>query len=87
MDEIDIRFKPNHHQFITRIDGHECMVKYIESENGKSWNMIHTWVTEELRGQGIATQARATDRKWTTSCSYAILFFHQHKEYIDFVKN
>ena len=95
MDEINIKFDPGHHRFTVQIDGHDCFVEYTESENGQLWNIVHTWVAAEIRNQGIAeklmkavaTEARAINRKLTTSCSYAELFFKRHKEYADIVKN
>ncbi|MGI6721947.1 MAG: GNAT family N-acetyltransferase [Anaerovoracaceae bacterium] len=54
-------------------------------------NITNTVVDNSLRGQGIAgklTQAaadelRADGRKAVLSCSYAVRWFDQHKEYSD----
>lgn len=54
----------------------------------------HTFVDNSLRGQGIAGQLmqqaaeylRQNNKKAVLSCSYAIKWFGEHKEYSDIIK-
>lgn len=54
----------------------------------------HTYVSDYLRGQGVAgqlmeaaaKQLRAQDKKAILTCSYAVKWFEKHPEYHDLVK-
>lgn len=61
-------------------------VTYSESEG--CWNIEHTFVDDSLRGQGIAgqlmqtiaDQAKSQKKRLLPVCSYAVQWFHKHKE-------
>lgn len=54
----------------------------------------HTYVSDSLRGQGVAgqlmeaaaKQLKAQDKKAILTCSYAVKWFEKHPEYHDLVK-
>ena len=95
MLEIAVQHQPDQKRFICLVDGFTCVAEYTESDSDRSWNVVHTWVAEELRGRGIAeklmkalaAEARASGHSLTASCSYAALFLERHKEYADIMKN
>ncbi|MGP1589458.1 MAG: GNAT family N-acetyltransferase [Oribacterium sp.] len=55
---------------------------------GKTVEVVHTYVDERLRGQGVAgmlmkklvRELRRTDRRAKLSCSYAVQWFERHRE-------
>ena len=65
-------------------------VTFPEVEEGVV-DVDHTFVSGELRGQGIAGKLmnelvedlKATDRKAVLTCSYAVDWFDRHEEYRD----
>ncbi|MDF2589245.1 MAG: N-acetyltransferase [Anaerocolumna sp.] len=56
-------------------------------------NIIHTFVDDSLRGQGIAgklmeetvQQLKRTEKKAILSCSYAVNWFEKNPEYSDLI--
>jgi uncharacterized protein len=56
-------------------------------------NIVHTFVDDSLRGQGIAgklmeetvDQLRRTDKKAILTCSYAVKWFEKNTEYADLI--
>ena len=77
-------------KFYLLIDGKECKAEYdvVKDDDGKNvLEIYHTFVPEELRGQGIAKQLymaiiRYLDEnnlKVRPTCSYALKFFSQEK--------
>jgi uncharacterized protein len=65
-------------------------IHYAESDNG-SFVVDHTYVSEELRGQGVGEKlveqmvqfAREEQKKVIPQCTYAKKQFDRHEEYQD----
>lgn len=78
------------HKFYCIIEGLECYVEYMVSEDG-SWDFFHTFVPLKLRGKSIARQIYdeitkyldENDIKVRASCSYAEKYFNEesHTKY------
>lgn len=64
-------------------------IKYLSSPDGKVFNIVHTFVAESLRGQGIAHQlleqvvnlAQEKSAKIIPSCTYAKAAFAANPAY------
>lgn len=79
-------------RFIKTVDGQECELEYLIQEEGFI-NFFHTYVPEELRGQGFAMEiikkgldfAVAQKYKIIPSCSAVRLFIQRNPEYQQYV--
>lgn len=75
-------------KFYSRIDGAEAYLQYILI-NGKTMNMIKTYVPNNLRGKGIAAKiveaglkyAAEKNYKIIPTCSYVEVYIERHPEY------
>lgn len=79
-------------RFIKTVDGQECELEYLIQDEGFI-NFFHTYVPEELRGQGLAMEiikegldfAVAQKYKIIPSCSAVRLFIQRHPEYQKYI--
>lgn len=77
-------------KFHATVEGHEAVVEYALME-GNVYNLVHTFVPEELRGQGIAEQVvsgaldqiRDKGATFLPSCPYVQAFLKRHPQYQD----
>lgn len=78
-------------KFYVVVDGLESHLEYIKTNN--VLNLNHTFVPNELRGNGIAAQlveaalayVKANELKIIPSCWYVAGYIRKHKEYEDLV--
>jgi predicted GNAT family acetyltransferase len=74
-------------KFYAVIDGQEAVIEYAKMDG--TYNLAHTYVPEELRGQGIAEQLvqgtleqiRREGAEFLPSCPYIQAFLKRHPEY------
>ncbi len=74
-------------KFYVVVDGLESHLEYVKMEN--VLNLIHTYVPNALRGNGIAgkivktalTYAEENNLKIIPSCFYVATYIQRHKEY------
>jgi len=79
-------------RFIKTVDGQECELEYLIQDEGFI-NFFHTYVPEELRGQGLAMEiikkgldfAVAQKYKIIPSCSAVRMFIQRHPEYQQYI--
>ncbi len=91
--ELEIIHDRDEQKFFTVVNGKESHLTYSLWENGVI-NFNHTYVPNELRGQGIAAQivktgldyAKENNLKIIPSCSYVDAYFRRHKEYQDLLR-
>lgn len=87
---MELIHDPEAHKFYCVVDGLECYVEYMISEDG-TWDFYHTFVPVKLRGQNLARQMYdeiikyldINNIKVKASCSYAEKFFNEeaHMKY------
>jgi uncharacterized protein len=74
-------------RFYAVVDGHEAHVGYAKS--GNVYNLLHTYVPEELRGhkvgdqlvQGTLDEIKAKGGKFIPTCPFVQAFLKKHPEY------
>ncbi|HEX3553703.1 MAG TPA: GNAT family N-acetyltransferase [Thermoanaerobaculia bacterium] len=74
-------------KFHAVVDGHEAVISYVKS--GDAFNLLHTFVPEELRGHGVAEQLvqatldqiQAQGAKFIPTCPFVQGFLKRHPEY------
>ncbi|MEA2604024.1 MAG: uncharacterized protein QOF89_5016 [Acidobacteriota bacterium] len=74
-------------KFHALVDGHEAVIEYVRS--GDAYNLLHTFVPEELRGHGVGDQLvqgaldqiKAQGAKFIPTCSFVQAFLKRHPEY------
>ena len=74
-------------KFYALVEGREAHVEYAHS--GDVYNLMHTFVPEELRGHGVADelvqaaldQIKAQDAKFIPTCPFVQAFLKRHPEY------
>ena len=74
-------------KFYALVDGHEAMIGYVKS--GNTYNLLHTFVPEELRGHGVADQLvqgtldqiKAQGARFIATCPFVQAFLKRHPEY------
>jgi predicted GNAT family acetyltransferase len=77
-------------KFYATVDGREAVIEYAHMQ-GDIYNLLHTYVPEEMRGQGVAgqlvrgalEQIRAQGATFLPSCPYVQAFVKRHPEYED----
>ncbi len=85
----DIRHERAKQQFITTVDGHDCVLAYELA--GATMTITHTEVPPAVGGRGIAGMltrsaldaARELGWRVIPACSYARQYFDRHPEYAD----
>ncbi len=74
-------------KFYALVEGHEVVVGYAKS--GAAYDLLHTFVPEELRGHGVADQLvqgaldqiKAQGAKFIPTCPFVQAFLKRHPEY------
>ena len=74
-------------KFYALVEGHEAKIEYAKA--GGVYNLLHTFVPEELRGHGVAEQLvqgtldqiRAQGAKFIATCPFVQAFLKRHPEY------
>ena len=74
-------------KFYAIVDGHEAHIEYAHT--GDVYNLLHTFVPEELRGHGVAEelvkttldQIKAQGAKFLPTCPFVQAFLKRHPEY------
>ncbi len=85
--DTEILHEPQARRFVTRCDGHEAWVDYVEA--GGVLTITHTRVPEAIGGRGIAgalmqavfDHARVEGLKVRPECSYALAWLRRHPAY------
>lgn len=85
---MEIEHDREQHRFKSAIDGEEARVDYEETADG-AWDLQHTWVPEEHRNQGIASDLvrhvleRADDegRNVIPTCPFVASFIDDNPPY------
>lgn len=89
---MEILHNDREHVFYTIIDGMKCEIDY-EFIDDSTIDIYHTFVPEELRGQGIASHlaeaiseyALKSNLRVIPSCSYVVAFYKRNKKYAGIV--
>ncbi|HEV7506125.1 MAG TPA: GNAT family N-acetyltransferase [Thermoanaerobaculia bacterium] len=84
---LEVRNDETQHKFIAVVDGHEAHIEYAHS--GDVYNLMHTFVPEELRGHGVAEdlvqasldQIKTQGAKFFPTCPFVQAFLKRHPEY------
>ncbi|HEV2855270.1 MAG TPA: GNAT family N-acetyltransferase [Thermoanaerobaculia bacterium] len=86
---MDVKVQQNEKErkFYADVDGREAVVEYAKM--GDIYNLAHTYVPEEMRGQGIADklvrgtldEIRRQDARFLPSCPFVQAFVKKHPEY------
>jgi predicted GNAT family acetyltransferase len=84
---LEIHNDEKQRRFYATVDGHEAVIEYVKT--GDAYNLLHTHVPEELRGQGIGDQlVRGTldqlkqqGAKFLPTCPFVQAFLRKHPEY------
>lgn len=90
MKTLEIQHDTERKGFFMAINGVEAELTYREKPNG-TLVYHHTFVPDELRGQGIAGKltrfaldwARENGKKVRATCPYVLSFLEKHREYED----
>ena len=84
---LEVRNDEEKRKFHALVEGHEAKIEYVKS--GETYNLLHTFVPEELRGhgvgeqlvQGVLDQIRAQGAKFIATCPFVQAFLKRHPEY------
>jgi predicted GNAT family acetyltransferase len=84
---LDVKNDEKAKKFYATVDGHEAVIEY--EKTGDVYNLLHTFVPEELRGHGIADQLangaleeiRRQGARFLPTCPYIQSFLKHHPEY------
>jgi predicted GNAT family acetyltransferase len=87
-DLFEIEHDVENQKFYFRIDGAEDYLRYILI-NGKTMNMIKTYVPNNLRGKGIAAKIVEAGLKYAEekkikvipTCSYVETYIEKHSQF------
>jgi uncharacterized protein len=74
-------------RFVAEVEGHEAVIEYVKT--GDSYNLLHTFVPEELRGRHVGEdlvrdaldQIKARGATFLPSCPFVQAFLKRHPEY------
>nr|WP_106781621.1 GNAT family N-acetyltransferase [Lysinibacillus timonensis] len=85
-----VELNPQHYAFEYKKDG-EKLAEIEWVQNGSTMVMNHTYVSDTLRGQGVAKKlldhavnyARDNNYKMEAVCSYVVAVFNKSNEYDD----
>lgn len=74
-------------KFYAMVDGREARIEYART--GDVYNLLHTFVPEELRGHGVAEQLvqgtldqiKEKGAKFIPTCPFVQAFLKRHQEY------
>lgn len=84
---LEIHNDEKQRKFYATVEGHEAVIEY--SKMGDVYNLAHTFVPEELRGQhvgdelvrGTLDQLKQQGAKFLPSCPFVQAFVKKHPEY------
>lgn len=90
INRLDIIHNEKEKSFYCELSGQESRADYNITPDNKL-DLVFTYVHPELRGRGIAELllkefsefARKKGMKVIPTCSYAVVFYKRHKEYLD----
>lgn len=85
--DVKVQQDEEKRKFYADVDGHEAVIEYAKMDD--VYNLVHTYVPEELRGQGIAEkltrgtldEIRRQSARFLPSCPYIQSFLKKHPEY------
>ena len=86
--QVQIRQEAEARRFVALLDGEPAVLEY-EPRSGRRWDLLRTYVPEEHRRRGIATQlvrhaldvAAADGRTVIPSCWFVAEFIDEHPRY------
>jgi len=86
---MEIEHRPDFKRFVIQVDENIAELRYQKKKHVMKF--IHTYVPDELRGQGLAGKlakhgleyARENGFTVESSCSYITKYLEQHPEYQD----
>lgn len=86
---LEVHNNERERKFYAVVEGQEAVIEYAKM--GDIYNLAHTFVPEELRGQGVANQLvqgaldqiRKEGARFLPSCPYVQAFLKKHPEYND----
>lgn len=84
---LEVRNDETQNKFYALVDGHEAHIEYAHT--GDVYDLMHTFVPEELRGHGVAEelvrasldQIKAQGAKFFPTCPFVQAFLKRHPEY------
>jgi hypothetical protein len=85
--DVKVQQDENARKFYAEVDGHEAVVEYVKM--GDAYNLLHTYVPEELRGQGVADrlvqgtleEIKRQGAYFLPSCAFVQTFLKRHPGY------
>lgn len=88
--DLDVRQDREQRKFYASVEGREAKIEYEEGPD-RTLDLLHTFVPEELRGRGIASdlvrqtldRVRREGGRIVASCPYIQAFLEKHPEYQD----
>ena len=80
-------------RFVAKLEAGEAELTYIDDAGKRVLNLIHTYVPEEARGGGLASElveyaidyARANDYRIRATCPYVRKWVDEHPEVAEMV--
>ena len=84
---LEVKNDEKERKFYATVDGREAVIEYAKT--GDVYNLLHTFVPEELRGHhigeelvhGALDQIRQQGARFLPSCPFVQTFVKQHPEY------
>ncbi|HEX4966166.1 MAG TPA: GNAT family N-acetyltransferase [Thermoanaerobaculia bacterium] len=84
---LEVHNDEKERKFYALVDGHEARIGYAKVHG--VYNLLHTFVPEELRGHGVADQLvlatlemiKAEGAKFIPTCPYVQAFLQRHPEW------
>ena len=84
---VEVRNDEAHRRFVADVEGHEATIEYVRT--GDAYNLLHTFVPEELRGRhigedlvrGALEQIKAQGATFIPTCPFVQAFLKRHPEY------
>ncbi len=83
---VEVRNDEAEKQFYATVNGHQAVIRY--EKTGDVYNLEHTFVPEELRGEGLAeqlvigalTEIRRQGARFIPTCPFIQTFLKRHPE-------
>jgi uncharacterized protein len=84
---LQVQHDEKERKFYALVEGREAVIGYAKA--GGVYNLLHTFVPEELRGHGVAEQLvqgtldqiKAQGAKFIATCPFVQAFLKRHPEY------
>lgn len=85
--DVKVQQDEEKRKFYADVDGQEAVIEYAKMDD--VYNLAHTYVPEELRGQGVAEklakgaldEIKRQGARFLPSCPYIQSFLKKHPEY------